>query len=59
MRGWGLTLIILGIGSYILPLMGRQFMLVSIFGDSAWVGAGFIVFGAFFMLCARKPEDRE
>jgi hypothetical protein len=46
MRSWGIILILLGIGSYILPMMGRQFMLVSIFGDSPLVGAAFIIVGA-------------
>ena len=59
MRSWGITLIILGIGSYILPMMGRQFILVSIFGDSPLVGVGFIGVGAFLAFAGGKrvPEE--
>lgn len=32
MRGWGITLLILGIGSFVLPLMGLQFRLLNLFG---------------------------
>lgn len=33
MRGWGIFCLILGIGSFILPYMGLQFRLLSLFGD--------------------------
>ncbi|MCP5560278.1 MAG: hypothetical protein H7A55_21215 [Verrucomicrobiaceae bacterium] len=48
MKGWGITLIILGIGSFILPAMNMQFALISIFGEGneAGVGVGFIAIGA-------------
>ena len=59
MRGWGIILIILGIGSYILPLMGRQFWLVSLFGGSPFIGVGFVLFGVFFIFAGSKPADRE
>ncbi len=58
MRGWGILLIILGIGSYVLPMMGMQFMLVQIFGDSPVVGASFIVAGGVLLLLSfRKPQS--
>ena len=40
-------------------MMGRQFILVSIFGDSKWVGVGFILVGAFLTFAGSKPADRE
>lgn len=50
MRRFGITLLILGIGSFILPLFGRQFRLLSLFGGAtpvvavilAILGAGLI-----------------
>ena len=50
MKGWGITLIILGIGSFILPAMNMQFALISVFGEGneagVGVGVGFIAIGA-------------
>jgi hypothetical protein len=44
MRGWGITLIFLAIGSAILPLLGRQFILlmwVDMWGpEMGWVLRG-------------------
>jgi hypothetical protein len=34
MCSWGGTLLILGVGSFILPLVGLQFRLLSLLGDS-------------------------
>ncbi|MBC7796881.1 MAG: hypothetical protein H7Z37_08415 [Pyrinomonadaceae bacterium] len=43
MRGWGITFLILGIGSFILPLMGMQFSLLSLFGQYVSVVAGILI----------------
>jgi len=45
MRGWGTTLILLGVGSFLLPFFGMQFRLMSLFGDSP-------VVPAMVMICA-------
>jgi hypothetical protein len=46
MRRLAIFLIVLGIGSFILPLMGRQFILVSVFeGHETLAGLGMIAAG--------------
>ncbi len=54
MRGWGVLFIILGIGSFILPMFHMQFRLVSIFGDGPGPGIGFIVMGGVLLLISAK-----
>lgn len=50
MGSTGKTLIIIGIFSFVLPLFGYQFVIVSIFGNSWSLAAlGFIVLGGFMM----------
>ena len=59
MGGTGKTLIGIGIFSFILPLFGYQFIIVSIFGDS-WplASLGLIVLGGFMVAqgLARKKK---
>lgn len=43
MRGWGITFLVLGIGSFILPLIGVQFALLSLFGQYVSVVAGILI----------------
>jgi hypothetical protein len=45
----GMTLIVLGIGSFLLPLAGIQFRILSIFGDSA-SGVGVVLAIVGFLL---------
>jgi hypothetical protein len=50
MRGWGIILLIFGIGSFVLPMMGMQFRLLSIFGEAApIVGIILAVVGALLL----------
>ncbi len=52
MRSWGVIFIIVGIGSYVLPLVGFQFILVSAlnesiggpFGSLIAIGVGAVLF---------------
>ena len=39
MKNMGIWFLILGVGAFILPLMGMQFRLVSVFGDYAPLAA--------------------
>lgn len=32
MRGWGIWMVLLGIGSFVLPIFGMQFVLLSLLG---------------------------
>jgi hypothetical protein len=40
MRQWGIYLLIFGIGAFILPMVGLQFTILSVFGDSLPLVAG-------------------
>jgi len=33
MIGWGITFIFIGIGSFVLPMMDRQFVLITLFNE--------------------------
>lgn len=57
----GGVLIVLGAGSYILPLMGRQFILVSIFPAEMqpFVGGAMIGLGAILCVLALKRKKKE
>ena len=46
MRSWGIYSLIFGIGSFVLPMMGLQFRILSILGnDTPYVGGALIVVG--------------
>jgi hypothetical protein len=62
MRGWGILLIVLGVGSFILPMMGMQFRLLSIFGEYTNIAGavmaviGVILLGISFMAGKKTGE---
>ena len=60
MKGWGITFLLLGIGSFVLPMMNLQFSLISIFGEGneAITGGVFIAIGIIlFLVGARRPAQ--
>lgn len=67
MRGWGIWMVILGIGSFILPMMGLQFKLLALFGEYTPVAGiglavvGGILVGVSFIMppAAAEPTDAE
>jgi hypothetical protein len=40
MRQWGIYLLIFGVGAFVLPMMGLQFKILSVFGESLPLVAG-------------------
>jgi hypothetical protein len=59
MRSWGIVLIIVGIGSYFLPLAGLQFKLVSLFGPNSgiiFIAIGVVLTGISFSGSAGKAK---
>jgi hypothetical protein len=40
MRQWGIYLLIFGVGAFILPIVGLQFTILSVFGESLPLVAG-------------------
>jgi hypothetical protein len=59
MKSWGTLLIVLGIGSFILPMMDIQFKLIQIFGEGneKLAGGAFIAVGAVLFLLGKKQEQ--
>jgi hypothetical protein len=59
---WGLTLMAVGGLSFVLPMFGRQFILVSALGltgaGSAAIGVVLFIVGFFLFFCAKGPSSR-
>jgi len=57
MKGWGTLLVLLGVGSFILPAFGMQFRLINVFGgDPSSSGVLFIIVGAVLYLVGQARE---
>ena len=57
MKGWGILLVLLGVGSFILPAFGMQFRLINAFGgDPSSRGVLFIIVGAVLYLIGKARE---
>jgi hypothetical protein len=51
MKGWGFVFLVLGIGSFLFPMLDMQFRFLSFFGDATpVVGGVFAVVGALLLL---------
>ena len=51
MKSYALIMIVLGAGSFILPLFGLQFRLLTIFGSATpYLGAGLAVLGVVILV---------
>ncbi len=58
MKGIGIWLLVLGVGSFILPLMGMQFRLVSVFGEYApFAAVGMIGIGGLLTAAGAMSKD--
>jgi hypothetical protein len=50
MRSWGIWLVILGVGAFVLPYFGLQFKILSMFGEALpMVAGGIAVVGAVLL----------
>jgi hypothetical protein len=60
MRQIAIFLLVMGIGSFVLPMMGLQFRLMSIFGGaSSMVAIGCIIVGGVLLAISLKRGDDE
>jgi len=50
MRSWGIYLLIFGIGSFLLPMMGLQFKLLSLLGISTPIVGGVLTVAGIVLL---------
>ena len=50
MRSWGIWMVILGVGAFVLPYFGLQFKILNLFGEaSPMVAGGLAVIGAVLL----------
>jgi hypothetical protein len=50
MRNWGIWLLVIGMGAFVLPYAGLQFKILSIFGEALpMVAGGMAVIGAVML----------
>jgi hypothetical protein len=61
MKRFGIYLLILGLGSFILPYFDIQFKILSIFGENQWIASILLtVAGAGLLLLGiRKQQQKE
>jgi hypothetical protein len=58
MRGFGILLLVLGLGSFVLPHLNLQFRIMSVFGKSTpTVAIVMAVVGAALVLFSLKKKD--
>ncbi len=57
MKKFGATLVVLGIGAFILPLFGLQFRIINIFGEVQWIIAIIaIILGILMVIFGNRGE---
>jgi hypothetical protein len=56
MRSWGIYLLIFGIGSFLLPMMGLQFKLLSLLGNSTPIVGGVLTVAGIVLLVLSIAE---
>jgi hypothetical protein len=58
MKSLGIWLLILGVGAFILPLMGIQFRLVNLFGEAQYyVAGGMAAVGLVMVIAGKNSEE--
>jgi hypothetical protein len=55
-KTWGIRLLIIGLGSFLLPLVGLQFRILSPFGPTVWIAGTVCVFVGL-MLVGQADSD--
>lgn len=64
MRTWGIWLLVLGVGAFILPYFGLQFKILNVFGEAQPMVAGGIavvgavMFGLSFRAGSQAPQTK-
>ncbi len=60
MRSTGALLLVLGVGSFVLPMFGLQFKLLQALGDTTpYVGSGLAVVGAILLLVSLRSSGTQ
>lgn len=59
MRSWGIWLLVLGVGAFILPYFGLQFKILNVFGDALpLVAGGIAVVGAVLLALSFRAASQ-
>jgi hypothetical protein len=59
MKSWGVTCLILGVGSYVLPKFGMQFRLLSLFGEATPIVAAVLTVLGIVLLVVGARQDKQ
>jgi hypothetical protein len=60
MRSWGIWLLVLGVGAFVLPYLGLQFKILSMFGESLpMVAGGMAVIGALLLALSFRASAQQ
>lgn len=60
MRNTGVLLLVIGVGSFVLPMFGLQFKLLRVLGDATpYVGAGLAVVGGILLLVSLRSSGTQ
>ena len=59
MRSWGIWMVILGVGAFVLPYFGLQFKILNLFGEALpMVAGGLAVIGAVLVGLSFRGEPQ-
>lgn len=58
MRSWGIYLLIFGIGSFLLPMMGLQFKLLTLLGNSTPIVGGLLAIAGVVLIVLSSLAPR-
>jgi len=58
MKSWGVTFLILGVGTFVLPVVGLEFAIMSVFGDERPMVAVLLALAGLLMIWKSSQEGK-
>lgn len=59
MKSWGVTFLILGVGTFVLPIVGLEFAIMSLFGDERPMVAVILAIAGLLMIWKSTQEAKQ
>lgn len=59
MKSWGVTFLILGVGTFALPIVGLEFAIMSLFGDERPMVAVILAIAGLLMIWKSTQEAKQ
>ncbi len=59
MKSWGVTFLILGVGTFVLPIVGLEFTIMSLFGDERPMVAILLAIAGLLMVWRSSQEGKQ